>query len=63
VLSDGLALAMTAASAAAAGTAAARTAGPASPPGHLVSSLALGLNTAPWDHAYAANRSAGGART
>src|SRR6185437_12736109 len=60
VLSAGLALAMTAASAAAAGTAAARTAGPASPPGHLLSSLALGLNTAPWDHAYAANTSAGG---
>jgi hypothetical protein len=60
VLSAGLALAMTAASAAAAGTAAARTAGPASPPGHLLSSLALGLNTAPWDRAYAANTSAGG---
>src|SRR6266545_2640788 len=55
VLSAGLALAMTAAGAATAGTA-----GPASPPGHLLSPLALGLNTAPWDYTYAANRSAGG---
>jgi hypothetical protein len=62
VLSAGLALAMTAAGAAAgtAGTATAGTVGPASPSGHLLSPLALGLNTAPWDHTYAANRSAGG---
>ena len=58
----GLALAMTAAGAAAgtAGTATAGTAAPASPPGHLLSPLALGLNTAPWDYVYAANTSAGG---
>jgi hypothetical protein len=48
-----------------AGTAAATTTGtttasPASTPGNLLSPLALGLNTAPWDYIYAANRSAGG---
>jgi hypothetical protein len=35
---------------------------PAAPgwPGHVLSPLALGLNTAPWDYIYAANTSAGG---
>ena len=60
MLSAGLALAMAAAAAAAAATAGAATAGPAGPPGNLLSSLALGLNTAPWNYVYAANRSAGG---
>jgi hypothetical protein len=31
-----------------------------SPPGHVLSPLALGLNTAPWDYVYAADVSAGG---
>jgi len=43
-----------------AATAGAATARPASTPGHLLSPLALGLNTAPWDYIYAKNRSAGG---
>jgi len=41
-------------------TATAGMASPASTPGNLLSPLALGLNTAPWDNIYAANRSAGG---
>ena len=68
MLSAGLALAMTTAAAAGAAkaapagttTAGTATAGPAGPPGNLLSSLALGLNTAPWNYVYAANRSAGG---
>jgi hypothetical protein len=44
----------------AAGAATAGAAAPASPPGHLLSPLALGLNAAPWDYIYAANTSAGG---
>jgi hypothetical protein len=68
VLSAGLALATTAAATAGAATAATAatappgtaTAGPAGPPGNLLSSLALGLNTTPWNYVYAANRSAGG---
>ena len=63
MLSAGLTLAMTAAGAAGAAGAAAggtATAGPADPPGNLLTSLALGLNTAPWDYVYAANTSAGG---
>jgi len=64
-LSAGLVLAMTAAVAATAcaattaTTADAATARPATP-GHPLSPLALGVNTAPWDSIYAANRSAGG---
>jgi hypothetical protein len=39
---------------------AANTAAPAGQPGRLLSSLALGLNAAPWDYIYAADVSAGG---
>ena len=61
VLSAGLAVTMTAAGAvtAAAAPASPVPAGPAGPPRPL-SSLALGLNTAPWDYVYAADVSAGG---
>ena len=53
------ALGMTASAASAAGAADGATrAGPVS--GQLVSPLALGLNTAPWDYVYAADVSAGG---
>jgi hypothetical protein len=61
MLSAGLAVAMTAALAATAGAAApAGATGPPGSPGHLLSPLALGLNTAPWDYIYAANTSAAG---
>jgi hypothetical protein len=54
----GLAVALAMATGSAAGAAPA-TAG-ADLPGHVVSPLALGLNTAPWDYIYAADVSAGG---
>ncbi len=41
-------------------SAAAHTVRQSGPPGHLLSPLALGLNTAPWDYIYAATTSAGG---
>jgi len=56
-MSAGLAVAMTAALA---GTAGAATPGQPGQPGQLLSPLALGLNTAPWDYIYAANTSAAG---
>jgi hypothetical protein len=48
------------AGAAGAGAAGAGAAAPAGLPGNLLSPLALGLNTAPWDYIYAADTSAGG---
>src|SRR5580698_9904980 len=41
-------------------TAAGAATPPGTPPGSLVSPLALGLNSAPWDYIYAANTSADG---
>jgi hypothetical protein len=56
-VSAGLAVAV----AAALSTASAADAAPLpGQPGHVLSSLALGLNTAPWDYVYAADVSAGG---
>jgi hypothetical protein len=61
MLSAGLAVAMTAAMAGAARAATpSGAAGPPGSPGHRLSPLALGLNTAPWDYIYAANTSAAG---
>jgi hypothetical protein len=57
-VSAGLAVA-TAAALGAAGPASAAPL-PGQQPGHALSSLALGLNTAPWDYVYAADVSAGG---
>jgi len=56
-VSAGLAIAMAAALPAAGAANAAPLPGQ---PGHLLSPLALGLNTAPWDYIYAADVSAGG---
>jgi hypothetical protein len=56
-MSVGLAVAVAAALPAAN---AAGAAAPAGQPGHRLASLALGLNTAPWDYVYAADVSAGG---
>jgi hypothetical protein len=55
-VSAGLAVAV----AAALSTASADAAPLPGQPGHVLSSLALGLNTAPWDYVYAADVSAGG---
>ena len=60
-LAAALSTASAASAASAANAASAAGAGaPAGQPGRLLSSLALGLNTAPWDYIYAADASAGG---
>ena len=60
-LAAALSTASAASAASAANAASAAGAGaPAGQPGRLLSSLALGLNAAPWDYIYAADVSAGG---
>jgi hypothetical protein len=61
-VSVGLAVAVAAALSAAGAANAAPLSGrlPGQQPGHVLSPLALGLNTAPWDYIYAADVSAGG---
>jgi hypothetical protein len=59
-MSAGMAVAMAGALSTANAANAADAATPPGQPGHLLSSLALGLNTAPWDYLYAADVSAGG---
>jgi hypothetical protein len=59
-VSAGLAIALAAALSTASAASAANAAAPAGQPGRPLSSLALGLNAAPWDYIYAADVSAGG---
>jgi hypothetical protein len=59
-MSGGLAIALAAALSTASAASAANAATPAGPLGRPLSSLALGLDAAPWDYIYAADVSAGG---